>query len=657
MGISIGGKKTLARILDSIDSPEQLRRLTIAQMQQLAEEIRREIIEKVSVKGGHLAPNLGVVELTMALHFVFDTPEDLLVWDIGHQAYVHKLLTGRRDRFHTIRQFGGLSGYLRREESPYDVFGASHASTSISAALGLAVARDLQGQHFKVIAVIGDGALTGGMALEAINNAGSLKKNLIVVLNDNEKSISDNVGALHHYLGKARQMQTSKSYQRLREMAKGSIEKLPVLGDKAREAAGRAEGSFKHFVLHSKSGTIFEELGFKFFGPFDGHDLPLMIDVFENIRHIEGPVMVQVLTKKGKGWEFAEEDSTKWHGPSAFDYTTGTIKKNAGDPPTYTDVFANTLVELAAKDKAIVGITAAMAEGTGLKKLQQRFPERYFDVGIAEQHAVTFAGGLAAAGMRPVAAIYSTFMQRAFDQVVHDVCMQDLHVVFAMDRAGIVGEDGPTQHGVFDIAFMRLIPNMKVMAPKDENELRHMLNTAIYMDGPVSLRYPRGKGVGVPMDAELQQLEVGKAELLSPSTIELAEQQDCAILAYGSTVAQAELAAKELAEEGICVAVVNARWAKPLDEEVITRLAKGTRRLVTIEDHVIAGGFGSAVLELLERRGIHNIDVRLIGCPDKPVEHGAPSILKELHGISSSNVKDVVRDLLRSELKGYELAH
>src|SRR5579859_7456988 len=626
-------------------------------MSQLAEEIRREIIEKVSVKGGHLAPNLGVVELTMALHYVFDTPEDLLVWDIGHQAYVHKLLTGRRDRFHTIRQFGGLSGYLRREESPYDVFGASHASTSISAALGLAVARDLQGQHFKVIAVIGDGALTGGMDLEAINNAGSLKKNLIVVLNDNEKSISDNVGALHHYLGKARQMRTSKSYQRLREMAKGSIEKLPVLGDKAREAAGRAEGSFKHFVLHSKSGTIFEELGFKFFGPFDGHDLPLMIDVFENIRHIEGPVMVQVLTKKGKGWEFAEEDSTKWHGPSAFDYTTGTIKKNAGDPPTYTDVFANTLVELAAKDKAIVGITAAMAEGTGLKKLQQRFPERYFDVGIAEQHAVTFAGGLAAAGMRPVAAIYSTFMQRAFDQVVHDVCMQDLHVVFAMDRAGIVGEDGPTQHGVFDIAFMRLIPNMKVMAPKDENELRHMLNTAIYMDGPVSLRYPRGKGVGVPMDAELQQLEVGKAELLSPSTIELAEQQDCAILAYGSTVAQAELAAKELAEEGICVAVVNARWAKPLDEEVITRLAKGTRRLVTIEDHVIAGGFGSAVLELLERRGIHNIDVRLIGCPDKPVEHGAPSILKELHGISSSNVKDVVRDLLRSELKGYELAH
>ncbi|TME06654.1 MAG: 1-deoxy-D-xylulose-5-phosphate synthase [Chloroflexi bacterium] len=646
----------MTRILDSIDSPQQLRTLTTAQMEQLAEEIRHEIIEKVSVKGGHLAPNLGVVELTMALHYVFDTPKDLLVWDIGHQAYVHKLLTGRRDRFHTIRQFGGLSGYLRREESSYDVFGASHASTSISAALGLAVARDLQGEHFKVVAIIGDGALTGGMALEAINNAGSLKKNLIVVLNDNEKSISDNVGALHHYLGKLRHVQTLKSYQRMRDMAKGSIEKLPVLGDKAREAAGRAEISLKNIVLHSKSGMIFEELGFKFFGPFDGHDLPLMLDVFENIKQIEGPVMVQVITKKGKGWEFAEKDSTKWHGPGAYDVTTGTIKKNAADPPTYTEIFANTLVELAEKDMSIVGITAAMAEGTGLKKMHQRFPERYFDVGIAEQHAVTFAAGLAVANMRPVVAIYSTFMQRAYDQIIHDVCMQNLHVVFAMDRAGIVGEDGPTQHGAFDIGYMRLIPNMKVMAPKDENELRHMLYTAIYMDGPVSLRYPRGKGVGVALDSELHALEIGKAELLSPSTLEQAEQQECAILAYGSTVAQAELAAKELAEEGIAVAVVNARWAKPLDAEMIIRLAQGTRRLVTIEDHVVTGGFGSAVLELLESKGIHDIDVRVIGCPDKPIEHGAPSILKELYGLSSSHLKDVVRNMVRTESKGYELA-
>ena len=648
----------MARTLDSIDSPAQLRTLTPVQMQQLAEEMRREIIEKVSVKGGHLAPNLGVVELTIALHYVFDTPHDLLVWDIGHQAYGHKLLTGRRDRFHTIRQFGGLSGYLRRDESEYDVFGASHASTSISAALGIAAGRDLQGQYFKVVAIIGDGALTGGMALEAINNAGSLKKNLIVVLNDNEKSISDNVGALHHYLGKIRQMETSRSYRHLREMAKGSINKLPVVGDKAREAAGRAEMSFKNLIMHSKSGQIFEELGFKFFGPFDGHDIPLMLDVFENIKHIEGPVMVQMVTKKGKGLSYAEEDATKWHGPGAFDYTTGTIKKNAGDPPTYTDVFANTLIELAEKDTSIVGVTAAMAEGTGLKKMHQHFPERYFDVGIAEQHGVTFAGGLAVSGMRPVVAIYSTFLQRAYDQVIHDICVQSLHVVFAMDRAGIVGEDGHTQHGNFDVAYMRIIPHMKVMAPKDENELRHMLYTAIYMDGPVSLRYPRGKAVGVPLDAELRKLEVGKAELLSPTTIEEAEQQDCVILAYGTVVASAEQAAKELAEQDIHVAVVNARWAKPLDEELITRLAKETRRIVTVEDHMVAGGFGSAVLELLEARGLlSEVDIRLIGYPDKFIEHGAPSILKELYGLSSAHIKDVVRDLVHAESKGYELAH
>jgi 1-deoxy-D-xylulose-5-phosphate synthase len=427
-------------------------------------------------------------------------------------------------------------------------------------------------------------------------------------------------------------------------MAKGSIERLPMLGEKAREVAGRAETSLKQFVMHSKSGAIFEELGFKFFGPFDGHDLPVLMDVFENVKQIEGPVIIQVVTKKGKGWHIAEEDSTKWHGPGAFDYKTGTIKKNAGDPPTYTEVFANTLVSLAEKDTSLIAITAAMAEGTGLKKMHQCFPERYFDVGIAEQHAVTFAGGLAVAGLCPVVAIYSTFLQRAFDQVIHDICMQNLHVVFAMDRAGIVGEDGPTQHGVFDIALLRPLPNMKLMAPKDEEELRHMLYTAIYMDGPVGLRYPRGKGVGVPLGIELH-----KAELLSPSTLEEAEQTECAILAYGSTVAQAELAAKELTEEGIRVTVVNARWAKPLDEDMIVRLAKTTGRLVTIEDHMVAGGFGSAVLELLERRGLKNVDVRLIGLPDKLVEHGAPTILKELYGLSSAHVKEVVRALVGVE--------
>jgi 1-deoxy-D-xylulose-5-phosphate synthase len=374
-----------------------------------------------------------------------------------------------------------------------------------------------------------------------------------------------------------------------------------------------------------------------------------LLDVFENVKRIEGPVMVQVVTKKGKGWNIAEDDSTKWHGPGAYDYKTGTIKKNPTDPPTYTEVFANTLVDIAEKDPAVVGITAAMAEGTGLKKMHQRFPERYFDVGIAEQHAVTFAGGLAVGGLNPVIAIYSTFMQRAFDQVVHDICVQNLHVVFAMDRAGIVGEDGQTQHGVFDIGFMRMLPNMKVMAPKDEEELRHMLYTAVYTEGPVSVRYPRGKALGVPMSKELHKLEVGKAELLSPATLEEAERQECAILAYGSTVSQAEIAAKELADEGVHVAVVNARWAKPLDEEMILRLAKGTQRLVTIEDHVLAGGFGSAVLELLELHGLDNTHLRRIGVPDKFVEHGAPTILKELYGLSSAHIKEVIRDMLGTE--------
>ena len=639
----------MARILDTIDGPEQLRALTLQQMEQLAEEMRHEIIKKVSVRGGHLAPNLGVVELTMALHYSFQTPKDQLIWDIGHQAYVHKLLTGRRERFHTIRQFGGLSGYLRRDESIYDVFGASHASTSISAALGLATARDLQGQDFKVVAVIGDGALTGGMALEAINNAGSLKKNLIIVLNDNEKSISDNVGALSQYLSNIRKVRTSPSYQRLREMAKGSLERLPIVGDKAREAAGRAETSVKNFVMHSKSGAIFEELGFKFFGPFDGHNLSLLLDVFENLKRIEGPVIVQVVTKKGKGWDVAERDATEWHGPGAYDYITGEFKKNIGDPPTYTQVFADTLVTIAEQNTAVVGITAAMESGTGLKKLHQRFPERFFDVGIAEQHAVTFAGGLAVGGMCPVVAIYSTFLQRAFDQIVHDICVQNLHVVFALDRAGIVGEDGQTQHGVFDIAYMRILPNMKIMAPKDEEELRHMLYTAIHMDGPVALRYPRGKALGVALSDDLHMLEIGKAELLRPGTLEEAEQMDTILLAYGSTVAQAQLAAEELAQEGLQVAVVNARWVKPLDKEMILRLARKVGRLVTIEDHMVAGGFGSAILELLEYHGVKNIDVRLIGLPDKFVEHGVPTILKELHGLSSAHIKEIVRDQLGIE--------
>ncbi len=634
------------RILDTIDEPAQLKKLTLPQLEQLAAEIRREIIETVSVRGGHLAPNLGVVELTLALHIAFDAPKDQLIWDIGHQAYVHKLVTGRRDRFHTIRQFNGLSGYLRRDESIYDVFGASHASTSLSAALGVAVGRDLRGEDFKVVAVIGDGALTGGMALEAINNAGTLKKNVIFVLNDNEKSISENVGAIHKYLGKLR---ADPRYRKLRGAARQSLANLPVVGDLAVEMAGRADRSMKEFWLPSKSGVIFAELGLTFLGPFDGHDIPLMVEVFRRAKDLEGPVMIQVITQKGKGWEHSEADSTTWHGPGAYDYKTGIIKKNPTDPPTYTEVFARTLVELAEKDPSIVGITAAMADGTGLKKLRERFPERYFDVGIAEQHAVTFAAGLAVSGARPVAAIYSTFLQRAFDQVVHDVCVQNLHVTFCLDRAGIVGEDGQTQHGVFDIAYLRPLPHMKLMAPKDENELRHMLYTALYLDGPVALRYPRGKALGVPLDAELRKLEVGKAELLTPE--EEIEQADAVVLAYGNMVRPAMQAATELAQEGIRLAVVNARWAKPLDEELILRLARACGRIITVEDHMIAGGFGSAVLELLIREGLHTIQVHLIGLPDRFVEHGAPAILHELYGLSSGHIKEVAHDLIGADTK------
>ncbi|HEV2459740.1 MAG TPA: 1-deoxy-D-xylulose-5-phosphate synthase, partial [Ktedonobacterales bacterium] len=569
-------------------------------------------------------------------------PRDKLVWDIGHQAYPHKLLTGRRDRFRTIKQLGGISGYLRRDESEYDAFGASHASTSISAALGMVAARDLKGEDYEVVAIIGDGALTGGMALEALNNAGAMQRNLIVVLNDNDKSISDNVGALHTYLGKLR---ADPHYRHLRDAAKHALDHVPG-GSLAKGVAGRSMRSAKEFVLPSKTGVVFEELGFTFLGPFDGHDTQGLVEVFRMAKDIAGPVMIQVITQKGRGCDFAEADPTKFHGPGAYDPVTGDMKKKAGEPPKYQDVFAEALIELAAKDPTIVGITAAMAEGTSLYKFQKAFPTRYFDVGICEQHAVTFAAGLACEGMKPVAAIYSTFLQRAFDQVLHDVCVQDLHVVFPMDRAGIVGEDGQTQHGVFDIGYMRLMPNMKVMAPKDENELRHMLYTALRLEGPAALRYPRGAGVGTPLDKEFQALPVGKAELLTPE--DEIDHAECAVLGYGNMVYPALEAVRELADEdGIRAVAVNARWAKPLDEELILRLARATHCLVTVEDHVAATGFGSAVSELLHAHGLDDVRLRIIGLPDKFVEHGAPAILRELYGLSSGHIKDIVRELVR----------
>ena len=632
----------MTRILDTIDQPDQLKSLSPAQLHRLAREMRQEIIETVALRGGHLAPNLGTVELTLALHIAFDAPCDKLVWDIGHQAYPHKLVTGRRDRFRTIKQLGGISGYLRRDESDYDAFGASHASTSISAALGMAAARDIKGEDYKVVAIIGDGALTGGMALEAINNAGAMKRDLIIVLNDNDKSISDNVGALHTYLNKLR---VDRHYRHLRDAAGHVLDHVPG-GTLAKGVANRSVRSAKEFVLPSKSGVIFEELGFTFLGPFDGHNVEELIEVFKTAKQMHGPIMIQVLTKKGMGAPFAEADPTKFHGPGAYDPLTGEMKKKPGEPPKYQDVFAAALVELAERDPSIVGITAAMAEGTSLYKFQQAYPERYFDVGICEQHAVTFAAGLACEDLTPVAAIYSTFMQRAFDQVLHDVCVQNLHVIFPMDRAGIVGEDGQTQHGVFDIGFMRMMPNMKVMAPKDENELRHMLYTALALDGPVALRYPRGGGLGVPLEREFTVLPVGKAELLTPQ--DEIEQAEVAILGYGNMVAPALQAAQELAtEDGIRAAAVNARWAKPLDEELILSLARTTGTLVTVEDHVAATGFGSAVAELLHARGLHDVKLAIIGLPDKFVEHGTPAILRELYGLTSGHIKDVVRQLVR----------
>jgi 1-deoxy-D-xylulose-5-phosphate synthase len=631
----------VTRILDTIDQPAQLKALSPKDLALLAQEMRQEIIETVALRGGHLAPNLGTIELTLALHIAFDTPNDLLVWDIGHQAYPHKLVTGRRDKFRTIKQFGGLSGYLRRDESEYDAFGASHASTSISAALGMAAARDLRGEKFSVVAVIGDGALTGGMALEALNNAGALRKNLIVVLNDNDKSISDNVGALNAHLGKLR---TDPNYLRLRNAASQSLKRVPG-GNLAKEVAGRTARSAKEFVLPSKTGVIFEELGFTFLGPFDGHNTQEMVEVFRKARQMEGPVFVQVITKKGQGCDFAEAEPTKFHGPGAYDPQTGELKKSDG-PPTFSAVFGKAMIELAKRDPEVVAITAAMSEGTALTEFQQTYPERFFDVGIAEQHAVTFAAGLACGGMKPVAAIYSTFLQRAFDQIIHDVCVQNLHVVFPIDRAGLVGEDGHTQQGVFDIAFLRMIPNMRVMAPKDENELRHMLYTALQMDGPVALRYPRGKGVGVPMNDDFHELPIGKAELLSPES-EI-EQAECAVLGYGHLVPAVEQAVRELAtEDNIRAVAVNARWAKPLDEELILRLARATGALVTVEDGAAAGGFGSAVAELLHAHGLDDVRLRIIGVPDRFIEHGAPAILRELIGLSSGHVKDVVRELVR----------
>ena len=608
-------KQALSKnILDTINSPADVKALSMEELKQLAEEIRQLLISVIAKTGGHLAPNLGVVELTLALHRVFSTPEDKIVFDVGHQAYIHKIITGRREQFPTLRQYGGLSGFPKRSESAHDAFGTGHSSTSISAALGMAVARDIKQQDYNVIAVIGDGSMTGGMAFEALNNAGTLHKRMIVVLNDNEMSISKNVGAMSEYLYHLR---TGETYNKIKHDLEGWLKNMDF-GSDVLKALRRLKGSVKYLMVPT---SIFEELGFTYLGPIDGHDLPTLIEVMQAAKKIDGPVLVHVLTKKGKGYKPAEESPNKFHGTGPFEIATGKKITNPNAPITYTEVFGKALTELANEDKDIIGITAAMPDGTGLSAFAKAHPTRFFDVGIAEQHAVTSAAGAAAAGLKPVAAIYSTFLQRAYDSVLHDICMQRLHVTLCLDRAGLVGDDGYTHHGVFDYAYLRSMPEMTVMAPKDENELRHMLKTAVDFDGPISLRYPRGSGVGVDITEPMQALPIGKAEVLR-------EGQDVSIWAIGSMVQSAAQAAEKLAEQGISAGVVNMRFVKPLDKDLLLAQAKEYGKIVTLEEGVLQGGVGSAVLETLnEAQLLTKCQVLTLGIPDEFVLHGDKKLL------------------------------
>lgn len=613
------------KFLDKINSPADVKKLSVPQLEQLAKEIRQLLISVISHTGGHLAPNLGVVELTLALHKVFDTPEDKIIFDVGHQAYIHKIITGRREQFPTLRQYGGLSGFPKRSESEHDAFGTGHSSTSISAALGMACARDLQGEDYNVVAVIGDGSMTGGMAFEALNNAGMLHKKMIVVLNDNEMSISKNVGAMSEYLY---QLRTGETYNKIKNDIEGWLKNMEF-GSDVLKAIRRLKGSVKYLMVPT---SIFEELGFTYLGPVDGHDLEGLLDVMQAAKKIDGPVMVHVLTKKGKGYKPAEESPNKFHGTGPFDIATGKKITNPNAPVSYTEVFGKTLTKLADTDDKIVGITAAMPDGTGLNIFAEAHKDHFFDVGIAEQHAVTAAAGMAAAGMKPVAAIYSTFMQRAYDSIMHDICMQKLHVTLCLDRAGLVGDDGYTHHGVFDYAYLRSIPNMTIMAPKDENELQHMLKTALDFDGPVSVRYPRGSGVGVALDTQWHEMPIGKAEVLRTG-------KDVCFWAIGSMVQTALDAAKLLEEQGIDAGVVNMRFAKPLDAELLREHAQSYGKIITLEEGVLAGGVGSAVLEELnENKLLEQCEVRCFGIPDKFVMHGDKKLLFRDLGLDTPTI-------------------
>ncbi len=647
--------------IEEIKSPHDLKLLKPEELNAVAEELRTLIIERVSINGGHLASNLGVVELTIALHYVFNSPVDKIIWDVGHQSYSHKLLTGRYLEFPTIRKYKGISGFPKIAESPHDAFGTGHSSTSISAALGIAEARDvieklqistLKSQiPGKVIAVIGDGALTAGLAFEGLNQAGHLKKDIVVILNDNEMSISQNVGALSNYLSR---VLSGVFYQKFRKETKAILEGIPGIGESVAKIAQRAEGSLKGFFL---PGGLFEDLGFNYLGPIDGHNIPLLIETLTRIRNAREPILIHVVTKKGKGYKFSEDDPCIYHGIGPFEVDTGIMQSDkssagSGQPHdsciAFCDIFGNALTELAQGDERVVAISAAMKEGTGLAVFAEKFPGRFYDVGIAEPHAVTFAAGLASQGLKPVVAIYSTFLQRAYDEIIHDVCLQNLPVVFAIDRAGIVGEDGPTHQGLFDISFLRHIPNLIFMAPKDSYEMKGMLKLALAHKGPAVLRYPRGKV------SPYARLGIGNAEIEMGKSQIVADGKDIAFLAVGNSVYPALKAAAMLKKDNIEACVVNVRFIKPLDEEGVRALCERTKRIITVEENVLAGGFGSAVLEYLNREGIYDVAVHRIGIDDEFVEHGSQALLRKQYGLDEEGIYRTATAFLKKQIIGNE---
>lgn len=618
--------------LDRIQTPADIKHLSVPELKLLCADVRNFLVDQISRTGGHLGAGLGAVELAVALHYVFDTPHDKLVWDVGHQAYPHKILTGRKDRLHTIRQYGGLSGFLKRTESEYDTFGAGHASTAISAALGMVAARELTGETYKVVAIVGDGAMTGGMAYEGMNNAGLMKKNMIVILNDNNMSIAQNVWAISNYFT---ELIANPSYNRFKSNIYELTGKLDSWGDRIRKVAARVEEGIKVVVT---PGMLFEALGFRYFGPINGHNVSQLVRILNDIKNYDGPILVHAVTQKGKGYKPAEADIQKLHGVTPFDKVTGTSPKKSGGPPAYTKVFGKAVVDLARRYPKLVGITAAMPDGTGLDQLQKELPERFYDVGIAEQHAVTFSAGLATQGCIPVAAIYSTFLQRAFDQIIHDVALQHLHVVFVLDRGGLVGADGPTHHGVFDLTYLRLVPGMVLMSPKDESELRDMLFTAVrYEHGPIALRYPRGNGIGVPLKEGFDEIPIGRGEILRAGN-------HIALLAIGSMVEVSLQAARILEKEDLLCEVVNMRFVKPLDGDLVEEIASRFTHIMTLEDNVVTGGFGSAVAEHLASKGITSVRLKVHGIPDRFVDHGTPAELQRDLRLDAEGVADVVRE-------------